>query len=133
MNRFTKQLLSAIISINSLLFIQKLENNFKIKYSSKIYVISIKSLIGLSLFGNERNGALAWYQFNGFSIQPSEFAKPITALALAKYLSDLKSNLKTIKTQFYSFLIIIIPIDLIILQTYPGPILVFLSYFLVFY
>ena len=40
----------------------------------------------------------------------------LTALALAKYLSDLNSNLKTIKTQFYSFLIIFIPIALIILQ-----------------
>ena len=133
MNPFTKQLLFAIISIFIFLFIQILPFNFFIKYSSILYVISILSLIGLFLFGKEINGALAWYQFNGFSIQPSEFAKPITALALAKYLSDLNSNLKTIKTQFYSFLIIFIPIALIILQPDPGTILVFLSFFLVFY
>ena len=133
MNPFTKQLLFAIISIFIFLFIQILPFNFFIKYSSVLYVISIISLIGLFLFGNEINGALAWYQFNGFSIQPSEFAKPITALALAKYLSDINSNLKTIKTQFYSFLIIFIPIALIILQPDPGTILVFLSFFLVFY
>ena len=133
MNPFTKQLLFVIISIFIFLFIQILPFNFFIKYSSILYVISILSLIGLFLFGNEINGALAWYQFNGFSIQPSEFAKPITALALAKYLSDLNSNLKTIKTQFYSFLIIFIPIALIILQPDPGTILVFLSFFLVFY
>ena len=133
MNPFTKQLLFAIISILIFLFIQILPFNFFIKYSSILYVISILSLIGLFLFGKEINGALAWYQFNGFSIQPSEFAKPITALALAKYLSDINSNLKTIKTQFYSFLIIFIPIALIILQPDPGTILVFLSFFLVFY
>ena len=133
MNPFTKQLLFVIISIFIFLFIQILPFNFFIKYSSILYVISILSLIGLFLFGKEINGALAWYQFNGFSIQPSEFAKPITALALAKYLSDLNSNLKTIKTQFYSFLIIFIPIALIILQPDPGTILVFLSFFLVFY
>ena len=133
MNPFTKQLLFAIFSIFIFLFIQILPFNFFIKYSSILYIISILSLIGLFLFGNEINGALAWYQFNGFSIQPSEFAKPITALALAKYLSDLNSNLKTIKTQFYSFLIIFIPIALIILQPDPGTILVFLSFFLVFY
>ena len=133
LNPFTKQLFFSIISIFIFLFIQILPVNFFIKYSSILYVISILSLIGLFIFGNEVNGAQAWYQFNGFSIQPSEFAKPITALALAKYLSDFNSNLKTIKTQFYSFLIVLIPITLIILQPDPGTIIIFLSFILVFY
>ena len=132
-NPFTKQLFFAIISVFIFLFIQILSINFFIKYSSILYVLSIMSLIGLFVFGNEVNGALAWYQINGFSIQPSEFAKPITALALAKYLSDINSNIKTIKTQFYSFLIILIPIGLIILQPDPGTIIIFLSFILVFY
>ena len=133
LNPFTKQLFFSIISLCIFLFIQILPVNFFIKYSSILYVFSILSLIGLFIFGNEVNGALAWYQINGFSIQPSEFAKPITALALAKYLSDINSNLKTIKTQFYSFLIVLIPITLIILQPDPGTIIIFLSFILVFY
>ena len=133
MNPFTKQLIFAIISIFIFLFVQILPNNFFIKYSSVLYVFSIISLIGLFLFGNEINGALAWYQFGGFSLQPSEFAKPITALALAKYLSDINSNIRTIKTQFYSFLIVLIPIILIILQPDPGTVIIFLSFLLVFY
>lgn len=133
LNPFTKQLFFVIISIFIFLFVQILPVNFFTKYSSILYVISILSLIGLFIFGNEVNGAQAWYQFNGFSIQPSEFAKPIAALALAKYLSDINSNLKTIKTQFYSFLIILIPITLIILQPDPGTIIIFLSFILVFY
>ncbi|MDB0042748.1 rod shape-determining protein RodA [Flavobacteriaceae bacterium] len=133
LNPFTKQLFFVIISLFIFLFVQILPVNFFTKYSSILYVISILSLIGLFIFGNEVNGAQAWYQFNGFSIQPSEFAKPITALALAKYLSDINSNLKTIKTQFYSFLIILIPITLIILQPDPGTIIIFLGFILVFY
>ncbi|MDA9241060.1 rod shape-determining protein RodA [Flavobacteriaceae bacterium] len=133
LNPFTKQLFFVIISFFIFLFVQILPVNFFTKYSSILYVISILSLIGLFIFGNEVNGAQAWYQFNGFSIQPSEFAKPITALALAKYLSDINSNLKTIKTQFYSFLIILIPITLIILQPDPGTIIIFLGFILVFY
>lgn len=133
LNPFTKQLFFVIISLFIFLFVQILPVNFFTKYSSILYVISILSLIGLFIFGNEVNGAQAWYQFNRFSIQPSEFAKPITALALAKYLSDINSNLKTIKTQFYSFLIILIPITLIILQPDPGTIIIFLSFILVFY
>ena len=98
-NPFTKQLFFAIISVFILFFIQILSINFFIKYSSILYILSILSLIGLFIFGNEVNGALAWYQINGFSIQPSEFAKPITALALAKYLSDINSNIKIIKNE----------------------------------
>ena len=132
-NPFTKQLFFAIISVFIFFFVQILSINFFLKYSSILYILSILSLIGLFVFGNEVNGALAWYKINGFSIQPSEFAKPITALALAKYLSDINSNIKTIKTQFYSFLIILIPITLIILQPDPGTIIIFLSFILVFY
>ena len=133
MNSFSKQLFFVIASVFIFLFIQILPYSFFTKYSSLLYVLSIISLIGLFLFGSEINGALAWYQFGGFSLQPSEFAKPFTALALAKYLSDINSNIKTIKTQFYSFLIILIPIILIILQPDPGTIIIFLSFFLVFY
>ena len=133
LNPFTKQLLFVIVSIFIFLFIQILSISFFVKYSGILYVLSVLSLLGLFIFGNEVNGALAWYQFNGFSLQPSEFAKPITALALAKYLSDINSNLKTIKTQFYSFLIVLIPITLIILQPDPGTIIIFLSFILVFY
>ena len=133
MNSFSKQLFFVIASVFIFLFIQILPYSFFTKYSSILYVLSIISLVGLFLFGSEINGALAWYQFGGFSLQPSEFAKPFTALALAKYLSDINSNIKTIKTQFYSFLIILIPIILIILQPDPGTIIIFLSFFLVFY
>ena len=133
LNPFTKQLAFVIVSIFIFLFIQILPISFFVKYSSILYVFSIISLVGLFIFGHKVNGALAWYQFNGFSMQPSEFAKPITALALAKYLSDINSNLKTVKTQFYSFLIVLIPITLIILQPDPGTIIIFLSFVLVFY
>ena len=132
-NAFTKQLIFVILSIVIFLFIQFLPFSFFIRYSSLLYVFSIISLICLFIFGNEVNGALAWYKFNGFSLQPSEFAKPITALALAKYLSDINSNLKTIQTQFYSFLIVLIPIILIGIQPDPGTIIIFLSFILVFY
>ena len=132
-NPFTKQLLFVLISIFIFLLVQLLPINFFVKYSSILYIFSILTLVGLFIFGNEIKGALAWYQFGGLSLQPSEFAKPITALALAKYLSDINSNLKTIKTQFYSFLIVLIPVVLIVLQPDLGTVLIFLSFGLVFY
>ena len=130
---FGKQCLFIIASIILFFLVQLFPFKFFEKFASISYVLSIISLLGLFVFGKSISGATAWYQVFGFGIQPSEFAKPITALALAKYLSDFNSNIKTIKTQFYSFLIILIPIILIFLQGDPGTTLVFLSFFLVFY
>jgi len=132
-NPFTKQLIFVLISVFIFLFIQLLPFNFFIKYSSLLYVFSVIALLGLFIFGTEINGAKAWYQLGGFSVQPSEFAKPLTALALAKYLSDLNSNLKKVKTQFYSFLIVLIPVFLITIQPDLGTSIIFLSFILVFY
>jgi rod shape determining protein RodA len=130
---FGKQCLFVFISIIIFFLIQTLPFKFFEKFSSVLYILSILSLIGLFLFGENISGATSWYQAFGFGIQPSEFTKPITALALAKFLSEINVNIKTIKTQFYSFLIILIPIILIIIQPDPGTTLIFLSLFIVFY
>ena len=133
LNPFSKQLIFVILSIFIFVFVQLLPINFFIKYSSILYVFSILTLLGLFFIGKEINGTTAWYQLGSFSFQPSEFAKPITALALAKYLSDMNSNLKRIKIQFYSFLIVLIPFMLIAFQPDLGTSIIFLSFILVFY
>ena len=132
-NPFGKQIIFVLISVLLFFFIQSLPFKFFEKFASIAYLISMLSLLGLFVFFNYINGATAWYQIFGFGFQPSELAKPITALALAKFLSDLNANIRTVETQFYSFLIIFIPILLIILQPDPGSTLIFLSFFLVFY
>ena len=132
-NPFGKQIIFVLISVLLFFIIQSLPFKFFERFASIAYVISMLSLLGLFVFGKNINGATAWYQIFGFGFQPSELAKPITALALAKFLSDLNANIRTVETQFYSFLIIFIPILLIILQPDPGSTLIFLSFFLVFY
>ena len=85
------------------------------------------------IFGNEVKGAKSWFSLMGFSLQPSEFMKPITALALAKYLSNIHSDLKRKSIQLYSFLIVLIPIFLVIIQPDPGTALIYFSFFFVLY
>jgi rod shape determining protein RodA len=63
-----------------------------------------------------------------FSLQPSEFAKAATALALAKYVSDIQINLKEFKHQLGAFLIIAVPAILIIPQPDPGSALVYAAF-----
>ena len=103
------------------------------QYGSIVYLLMIFLLIGVLFFGNEVNGSRSWFSIAGFSFQPSEFMKPVTALALAKFLSNIHSDIRKLSIQFYSFLIISIPLILIVIQPDPGTALVFLGFYLVLY
>ena len=130
-NFFGKQLFFFFICI-VIFFISLIPDiKFYFKYASIIYLLMIIILIAVLIFGNEVNGSKSWFSLGGFSFQPSEFMKPVTALALAKYLSNIHSDIKRRSIQFYSFLIISIPLILIIMQPDPGTALIFLSFYLV--
>ncbi len=96
-------------------------------------MVAILALIGLFVFGKDVNGARSWYGIGSMTIQPSEFAKFATALAVAKYISDLQTNMQTIKDQLRVTAIILIPALLILLQNDAGSTIVYLAFFFVFY
>ena len=130
---FGKQLIFTSISLIIFLFILVSDDRFFFRYSSIIYILGILLLIAVLIFGNEIKGAKSWFSLMGFSLQPSEFMKPITGLALAKYLSNIHSDLKRKSIQLYSFLIVLIPIFLVIIQPDPGTALIYFSFFFVLY
>jgi rod shape determining protein RodA len=94
---YVKQLVWISLSLILIPFILTVEAKFYERFSSIIYIISLISLVGLFVLGKNVNGATSWYFLGGFSIQPSEFAKAATALALAKYVSDIQTDLKSFK------------------------------------
>jgi len=124
---YGKQLIFIGLSLISILVILALEASFYERFSSVLYIISMVLLLGLFVFGKTIAGATSWYDLGFFNFQPSELAKVATVLALAKYLSDIQTDIKNRKDQFYSFLIILIPALLIIPQPDPGSALVFFA------
>jgi len=129
--RYGKQLLWILLSIPLIIFILFFNAKFYEKYASILYLISILALVGLFIFGKNINGAKSWYALGSASLQPSEFAKALTALALAKLLSDRQYNLKLIKNQIKAFVIIFLPAFFIALQPDYGSVLIYLSFFFV--
>lgn len=125
---YGKQLLWIGMSFVLIIFILALDAKFYERFSSLIYIISLLSLLGLFVFGKNINGATSWYNFGSFGIQPSEFAKAATTLALGKYVSDIQTNMKELNHQFRAFLIIIIPAILIVPQPDPGSALVYAAF-----
>ena len=98
-----------------------------------IYAASILSLIAVLFFGKEIAGARSWFAFGGFSLQPSEFAKFATALALARFASTEGISLKRWRNRLIGLVIILLPAVLIIPQPDPGSALVYSSLILVLY
>lgn len=130
---YGKQALWIGLSVLLIIIILAIEAKFYERFAGVIYVISLVSLAGLFVFGNTISGATSWYVFGPASIQPSEFAKAATALALAKYLSDLQTNIKLLSHQLKAFLIIALPAILIVPQPDPGSALVYAAFFFPLY
>lgn len=130
---YGKQLLWIGLSIFLIVVILSVDAKFYQRFSSVIYIASLLSLLGLFVLGKTISGATSWYVFGGISIQPSEFAKFATALALAKYVSDIQTNIKKISHQFKAFIIIALPALIIIPQPDPGSALVYAAFFFPLY
>ncbi len=130
---YVKQAYWILLSLILIIITQAIEAKFYERFAGLIYVISILSLLGLFVFGKNVNGATSWYSFGPVGLQPSEFAKACTALALAKFLSDMQTNIKRINHQLRAFLIIALPALVIIPQPDPGSALVYAAFFFPLY
>lgn len=124
---YGKQLVFIGFSLLAIGLVMGLEASFYERFSSLFYLISLVLLLGLFVFGKTIAGATSWYALGFFNLQPSELAKAATALALAKYLSDIQTDIKRRKDQLYALLIIVLPALLIIPQPDPGSALVFFA------
>lgn len=130
---YGKQLIWIGLSFPIILLILMFEAKFYEKYASIIYLIFLALLAGLFVLGKNINGSTSWYAIGSFSLQPSEFAKAATALAIAKLVSDKQFNLKKVSVQMQALLILFFPAILIILQPDPGSALVYGAFIFVLY
>lgn len=130
---YGKQLIFLLGSLLLIGIIFSVDAKFYERFASILYLGSILSLIGLFIAGKQINGATSWYEFGGLTLQPSEFAKFTTALALSKYISDLQTNIKDRKDQIRAAILVGLPAILILLQNDAGSTLIFGSLFFVFY
>ena len=102
-----------------------LDYQFFNSFSYVIYGVLIGLLLLILLGGKEVAGSKSWVGIGSFGLQPSEFAKFATVCALAKYLDHPTRRLDDLKTLGISFILIIIPMALTVLQGDTGTALVF--------
>jgi rod shape determining protein RodA len=149
----TQQLLRIATSIILIIIILTVDYRMFDTYAFLFYLATILLLISVLLFGKEVNGDRNWLSIGGFTLQPSEFAKFGTALALAKFLTiqynqqnnpllSYASRLTGVPAFLWDWLnmrllyagvIIFIPVFIILLQGDAGSALVFMTFSLVLY
>lgn len=97
------------------------------------YAVAILLNIAVIFLGKEVSGAKSWFGFGGVGIQPSEFAKLGTALAMAKFLGTYGIKFKGRKNVGIALGIFLLPMAIILAQNDTGSALVFTAFFLVLY
>lgn len=129
-----KQLIWVGISFVVFILTFAVDSKFWRTFSNIIYALGIFLLIAVLIFGKTIKGATSWFVLpGGMSLQPSEFAKFATCLALASYLSSYAKNLRTNISRLYAMAFFFGPMLLILLQPDAGSAMVFLGFFVVLY
>ncbi len=123
--------ISAALILAFLLLI--IDSRFYLYFATPLYVIMILALMAVLVIGVEINGAKSWFIIGPVRIQPSEFAKVVTGLMLAKYLSGPHIKLQNIKDLIIAGVIIFMPALIILLQPDTGSTLVYFSLIVVLY
>lgn len=131
--RYGKQLVWIIASLVIAFVVIMIDAKFFSTFAYLIYGLSLISLAGVLFAGTEIAGSRSWFQFGSIAIQPAEFAKFASCLAIAKYLSTFNVSLSHFRTRIIAFAIILLPAFLILMQNDTGSALVYASLILVLY
>lgn len=131
--RYGKQLVLIFGALVIALLVIVTDSRFYSLFAYSLYAAVILLLITVLLFGKDIHGAKSWFEFGTFRLQPAEFAKVGTALALARYLSSKGFNIRNLKNLFNTGLIIFVPALLILIQPDTGSTLVYFAFILVLY
>lgn len=131
--RYGKQMIFIGFSVFVSLVILLIDGKFYSTFSIPIYVANMLLLIVVLLTAKEVAGARSWIDIGPLKLQPAEFAKSATALALAAFLGDINTRMKDLQTKVIAGVILGIPAALILLQNDTGSMLVFGAFALVLY
>ncbi|MCF8259105.1 MAG: rod shape-determining protein RodA [Flavobacteriales bacterium] len=131
--RYGAQVIWISVSLFVAFIILLIDGKFYSTFAWPIYMLNMALLIVVIFLARDVSGARAWLDIGPFKLQPSEFSKSATALAMAFYLSTLGIRLEALRTKLVASAIMVLPMILILLQKDTGSALVFSAFTLVMY
>jgi rod shape determining protein RodA len=118
---------AALVGLLGLIMAARLDYRIYRNWGRTIYVLTLIILALVLFLGDEVRGTHAWFDFGFFRLQPSEFAKIAVVLALAKYFSANREELSLFRHVLISFLYVLIPVGLVLLEPDLGSALILLA------
>ncbi|MBR4850752.1 MAG: rod shape-determining protein RodA [Tidjanibacter sp.] len=103
------------------------------QFAYPFYLLMLLVLVATLFIGKEVNGAKSWLALGPVAIQPAEFMKLATALALARFMSEYHFSLGRPKDIVGVGALLLIPIGVILAQNDMGSALVYCSFLIVLY
>lgn len=131
--RYGKQFVWIIAAIMTAVLVVIIDIRFYFFFSWFIYGAVIILLLLVLVVGTVIYGARSWFELGGIGIQPSEFAKFATSLAIAAYLNSKRQELTKMRVLIPALAIVFFPAVLIMLQPDMGSAIVFTAFFLVLF
>lgn len=131
--RAGKQFMWIICSFGLGFVLLMLDSRFYDTFAYLIYIGLILLLIVTIFVAPDTKGSRSWLILGPVSLQPAEFAKFATALALAKLMNTYGFTIKSGRNVMMLAVLILLPMMLIILQREMGSALVYLAFFLMLY
>jgi len=128
-----RQLIWIGSSILIIIAILTIDLRFYESFAYAIYGLVIGLLLLVLVAGREVAGSTSWFELGGLRLQPSEFAKFATALAVAKFMSGSMYKIVRKKDFLITIALILFPSALIMLQGDTGTALVFGAFVIVMY
>ena len=128
-----RQLLFIAGSVIIIMGILIMDMRFYETFAYVIYGFIMFLLLLVPIIGKEVGGNKAWLGIGSFGVQPSEFAKFATALAVAKYMGSVGFRMDQLRNQVILFVMIGVPMLLILLQKDTGTALVFTVFTVVYF
>ena len=123
--RYGKQLVWFGFAFVLAILVMAVDSNFFVTFAIPIYGFFISLLLLVLLVGHEVNGSKSWIEIGSFALQPAEFAKLGTSLAVAKLLSSFSFKMGEFKSMAMLGGVILLPVLLIFLQNDTGSALVY--------
>ncbi|MGZ6546121.1 MAG: rod shape-determining protein RodA [Actinomycetota bacterium] len=113
-----KQVVALVLGILLLLIIATFDYRFFKVYAGFIYAGTVLTLVMVRVpgIGSSANGAQRWFQFAGFQLTPSEFAKIALVLMLATMLSELRTSEPMLPDLIRVCGVAIVPMFLVFIQ-----------------
>ena len=119
-SRYGSQLIWMGVSVLAAVVIMLIDEIYYHILAYPSYILMLAVLLATLFIGTEVNGAKSWLRLGGFSVQPAEFAKFTTALALARYMSSYSFSMADWRSRLFAVLLLAAPMAVILLQNDAG-------------